>query len=304
MRQATDDTGPTHADGPQRPCASSAQGPSLRTWESKPLCSWPTRHEPVLVVEEPLKTSSLHLSMPVPRRSDYMLCSLLLPAVLAAALLACTMRQQHLGACQNCATLYLNFRPRGTCLRQGRKTKDASRSVTCAAACLGWVSMSSGSGLVPRATQCLEGHWVKMRPGAAVMAHPRRRMGVGCHRPGPSAARRVVRSPECLQQPCGKIVWQQKKNTKTVDSNQSMGNQISGTANDFGCSDAACCHVLEPDSERACVKMLLVRVSKSLPLRALTQPGVGRDRTRRGRLRVPRPALAWDRLEKGVGWLE
>ena len=250
MRQATDDTGPTHVDGPQRPCASSAQGPSLRTWESKPLCSWPTRHEPVLVVEEPLKTSSLHLSMPVPRRSDYMLCSLLLPAVLAAALLACTMRQQHLGACQNCATLYLNFRPRGTCLRQGRKTKDASRSVTCAAACLGWVSMSSGSGLVPRATQCLEGHWVKMRPGAAVMAHLRRRMGVGCHRPGPSAARRVVRSQECLQQPCGKAnlspprifprtlsirrpvgrrgshrvarqarcFFQQKKNTKTVDS--------------------------------------------------------------------------------------
>jgi hypothetical protein len=63
--------GPTHADGPQRPRASSAQGPSLRTWESKPLRSWPTRHEPVLVVEEPLKTSSLHLSMPVPRSSDY-----------------------------------------------------------------------------------------------------------------------------------------------------------------------------------------------------------------------------------------
>ena len=39
------------------------------------------------------------------------------------------------------------------------------------------------SGLMPRAALCLEGHWVKMRPGAAVMAHPRRRMAVGCHRP-------------------------------------------------------------------------------------------------------------------------
>jgi len=46
-----------------------------------------------------------------------------------------------LGACQNCAVRYLNFRPRGTCLRQGRKTKDASRSVTCTTASLGCVSM-------------------------------------------------------------------------------------------------------------------------------------------------------------------
>jgi len=87
-------------------------------------------------------------------------------------------RQQHLGACRNCAARYLNFR-----LRPGRKTKDASRSVTCAAACLGCVSMWQCSGLVPRVAQCLEGHWVKMRPGATVMAHPRRRMAVGCHRP-------------------------------------------------------------------------------------------------------------------------
>ena len=36
---------------------------------------------------------------------------------------------------------------------------------------------------MPRAALCLEGHWVKMRPGAAIMAHPRRRMAVGCHRP-------------------------------------------------------------------------------------------------------------------------
>jgi hypothetical protein len=78
-----------------------------------------------------------------------------------------------------CCSL-LEFSPR---LRPGRKTKDTSRSVTCAAACLSCVSMCWCSGLVPRASQCLEGHWVKMRPGASVMAHPRRRMAVGCHRP-------------------------------------------------------------------------------------------------------------------------
>ena len=78
------------------------------------------------------------------------------------------------------AARYLDFSPR---LRPGRKTKDASRSVTCAAACLGCESMWRCPGLMPRAALCLEGHWVKMRPGAAVMAHPRRRMAVGCHRP-------------------------------------------------------------------------------------------------------------------------
>jgi len=78
------------------------------------------------------------------------------------------------------AARYLDFSPR---LRPGRKTKDASRSVTCAAACLGCESMWRCSGLMPRAALCLEGHWVKMRPGAAVMAHPCRRMAVGCHRP-------------------------------------------------------------------------------------------------------------------------
>ena len=61
----------THADGPLRPRASSAQGLSLHTWESKPLRSWPTRQEPALVGEVPLKTSSLNLSMPLPRNSDY-----------------------------------------------------------------------------------------------------------------------------------------------------------------------------------------------------------------------------------------
>ena len=87
-------------------------------------------------------------------------------------------RQQHLGACLCCSLL--GFSPR---LRPGRKTKDASRSVTCAASCLGCDSMWRCSGLMPRAALCLEGHWVKMRPGAAIMAHPRRRMAVGCHRP-------------------------------------------------------------------------------------------------------------------------
>jgi hypothetical protein len=72
------------------------------------------------------------------------------------------------------------FSPR---LRPGRKTKDTSRTVTCEVAFLGCVSMCRCSGLVPRAAQCLEGHWVKMRPGATVMAHPHRRMDVGCHRP-------------------------------------------------------------------------------------------------------------------------
>jgi hypothetical protein len=97
-------------------------------------------------------------------------------SVSSALLLA--KRQQHLEACRCCSLL--GFSPR---LRPGRKTKDASRSVTCAAACLGCESMWRCSGLMPRAALCLEGHWVKMRPGAAVMAHPRRRMAVGCHRP-------------------------------------------------------------------------------------------------------------------------
>jgi hypothetical protein len=97
-------------------------------------------------------------------------------SVSSALLLA--KRQQHLRACQCCSLL--GFSP---LLRPGRKTKDASRSVTCAAACLGCDSMCRCSGLMARAALCLEGHWVKMRPGATVMAHPRRRMAVDCHRP-------------------------------------------------------------------------------------------------------------------------
>ncbi len=34
-----------------------------------------------------------------------------------------------------------------------------------------------------KSSDVLGGTLVKMRPGAAVMAHPRRRMAVGCHRP-------------------------------------------------------------------------------------------------------------------------
>jgi hypothetical protein len=104
--------------------------------------------------------------------------ALLLRCRSAAPLLLLAKQQRHLAACRCCSLL--GFSPR---LRPGRKTKDASRSVTCATACLGCVSMWRCSGLVPRVAQCLEGHWVKMRPGAAVMAHPRRRMAVGCHRP-------------------------------------------------------------------------------------------------------------------------
>ena len=36
---------------------------------------------------------------------------------------------------------------------------------------------------MPRASHYLEGHWVRMWPGAVVMANPRRRMVVVCHRP-------------------------------------------------------------------------------------------------------------------------
>jgi hypothetical protein len=48
-----------------------------------------------------------------------------------------------LGACAELCCSLLGFSPhaRGTCIRQGRKTKDTSRSVTCAAACLGYLSM-------------------------------------------------------------------------------------------------------------------------------------------------------------------
>jgi hypothetical protein len=48
-----------------------------------------------------------------------------------------------LGACAELCCSLLGFSPhtRGTYLRQGRKMKDSSRSVACAAACLGYFSM-------------------------------------------------------------------------------------------------------------------------------------------------------------------
>jgi hypothetical protein len=89
----------------------------------------------------------------------------------AAPLLLLAKRQQHLclGACRCCSLL--GFPPR---LRPGRKTKDASRSVTCAAACLGCVSMWRCSGLMPRAALCLEGRWARCRRQPTAI-HPRGR---------------------------------------------------------------------------------------------------------------------------------
>jgi hypothetical protein len=55
---------------------------------------------------------------------------------------------------------------------------------------------------MPRASHYLEGHWVRMWPGAVVMAHPRRRMVVVCHRPraqrGTSCGHRSVFTSVCL----------------------------------------------------------------------------------------------------------
>ena len=108
----------------------------------------------------------------------------------------------------NCAARYFDFRPRGICLRQGRKTKDDSRSVTCAAACLGYLSMCRLFWSHAKSLVLLGGTLGEMRPGASVMAHPRRGMAVDCHRPraqrgtscsavtGASSA--ALRGGECL----------------------------------------------------------------------------------------------------------
>jgi hypothetical protein len=89
-----------------------------------------------------------------------------------------------LGAYAELCCSLLGFSPhcRGTCLRQGRKTKDGSRSVTCAAACLGYLSMCSRFWSHAKSCVLLGGTLGEMRPGAEVMAHLRRRMAVGCHR--------------------------------------------------------------------------------------------------------------------------
>ena len=107
------------------------------------------------------------------------------PAVLNAALLACRKQQQHWELAPNCAARYLDFRPtpeepascRGERQKMFREALPVQPRDSATFACAGC------SGLMPRTVHCLEGHWVRMRPGASVMAHPRRRMAVGCHRP-------------------------------------------------------------------------------------------------------------------------
>jgi hypothetical protein len=115
-----------------------------------------------------------------------------------------------LGGCVELCCLLLGFSPhtRGTCLRQRRKTKEASRSVTCAATCLGYLSMCSRFWSHAKSLALLGGTLGEMWPGAVVMAHPRRQMTVGCHRPlaqrgmscsavtGASSA--ALRGGECL----------------------------------------------------------------------------------------------------------
>jgi hypothetical protein len=132
------------------------------------------------------------------------------PAVLAAALLACSKQQQHWELAPNCAALYLNFRPtpeeptsgRGERRKTFREASSVQSHDSATFPCVG------DSGFMPRASHCLEGHWVRMRSGEAVMAHPLRRMSVGCHRPrtqrgtsccavtGTSSA--ALRGGECL----------------------------------------------------------------------------------------------------------
>jgi len=77
------------------------------------------------------------------------------------------------------AAWYLDFCPAQA--QAGEKDERHFEKRNLSAACLGCVSMWRCSGLMPRAALCLEGHWVKMRPGKTVMAHPHRRMAVGCH---------------------------------------------------------------------------------------------------------------------------
>ena len=154
------------------PSHASADNPSLATVSQRPLWVLAIDHSTDVAARRSAAAAARRSAAPLPIR-----CSAAAPCS-AAQLLLLAKLQQHLGACRSCSLL--GFSPS---LRPGRKTKDASRSVTCAAACLGCVSICRCSGLMPRAALCLGGHWVKMRPGAAVMAHPRRRMAVGCHLP-------------------------------------------------------------------------------------------------------------------------
>ena len=73
-----------------------------------------------------------------------LLCSLLLALLMCSLLISLrALSGSSIGSLTKLCCSLLEFSPhiRGTCLGQGRKTKDTSRSVICAAACLGCVSM-------------------------------------------------------------------------------------------------------------------------------------------------------------------
>jgi hypothetical protein len=72
-----------------------------------------------------------------------LLCSLLLALLCSLLLSLRAPSGSSIGSLPKlcCSLLELSTHTRGTCLWQGRKMKDDSRRVTCAAACLGFVSM-------------------------------------------------------------------------------------------------------------------------------------------------------------------
>ena len=112
-----------------------------------------------------------------------LLCSLLLALLCSLLLSLLAANSSSIGSLPKLCCSLLGFSPhvRGTCLWQGRKTKDNSRSVTCAAVCLGYLSMCRLFWSHAKSSALLGGTLGEMRPGAAVMAHPRRWMAVGCH---------------------------------------------------------------------------------------------------------------------------
>ena len=128
------------------------------------------------------------------------------PAVLAAALLACSKWQQHWELAQNCAARYLNFRPttEEPASGRGERRKTIRDVLPVRPRASATFPCAGGSGLMSRATHCLEGHWVRI----AVMAHPHRRMAVVCHlslaQHGTSCS--AVTRVECLQETWGRAV--------------------------------------------------------------------------------------------------
>ena len=74
-----------------------------------------------------------------------LLCSMLLALLCLLLLSLRAPSGSSTGSLPKLCCSLLEFSPhtRGTCLRQGRKTKDNSRSITFAAACLGCISMCS-----------------------------------------------------------------------------------------------------------------------------------------------------------------